>query len=121
MNLQTALRDSGCVLDPTAFRDLVRAIFVEKYPALTDEDVYCRPAEAMIFCNRVRQAARAPQMADEMVLRTLTNIRKRGELPRLKDRVKAAAGKPSRVEAGVKARIKVRRTGPKAMDAVAFV
>ena len=118
MNLATALTESGCNLDSQAFRDLVRSIFVEKYPAMTDEDVYCRPAEAMLFCNHVRRGARAPQIADELVLRTLTNIRKRGELPRLKDRRSTPEPKQARVESRPAPKVRIRRTDQKAVHAI---
>ena len=121
MNLSQVLTQADCKLDTQIFRDLVKATFVDKYPTMSDEDVYCRPAEAMIFCNKVRQAARTPHLGDEVILRTLTNIRKRGELPRLQDRAKAASGKPSRVHAHPATRTRVRRTERKALGTVALV
>lgn len=120
MNLSQVLNQADCKLHPQIFRDLVRATFIDKYPTMSDEDVYCRPAEAMIFCNKVRQAARTPQLSDEVILRTLTNIRKRGELPRIKDRAKAASGKLSRVDAHPAIRTRVRRTERKALGTVAL-
>ena len=120
MNLSQVLTQANCKLDPQIFRDLVKATFVDKYPTMSDEDVYCRPVEAMIFCNKVRQAVRAPQLADEVILRTLTNIRKRGELPNLEDRVKAASGKPGHGYTNPAIRTRVRRSERKALGTVAL-
>ncbi len=119
MKLSQVLVEADCKLSPQVFRDLVKSIFVDNYPTKTDEDVYCCPGEAMIFCNKVKQTARAPQLADEHVLRTLTNIRKRGELPRLKDRAKASGGKPKRIHAALATVSKTRRASSKVLGTVA--
>lgn len=118
MKLATALTDSGCILDPQVFRDLVKATFLEMHAALTDELLYCRPAEALVFCGEVRRRARSPELSDELVLRTLTNIRKHGDLPRLKHRTPKPGTRRTRVHARPGSKAGARDAGPKMAQAI---
>jgi len=79
-------------LDPQSFRDLIRDAFVEHCPGLTDEDVYCNPSLAISFCKEVRRRATAPKLDFTTILRTLTNERKSGRLPKAAERAKATPG-----------------------------
>jgi hypothetical protein len=101
MNLYQALKDAGCKLDTQAYRDLVKATFIETCKGLTDEDLYCDPARSTVFCIEVNRRARASTLPYEVTLRTLTNIRKRGELPKIRGVEGSGEAKEVRADAPV--------------------
>jgi hypothetical protein len=74
------LFDAGVRPHSPEFRATVRAIFDMTYSGITDEDLLCDPPRAIRFCKDVRRAVRAAgrDLGDHTILRTLTNLRKRG-------------------------------------------
>jgi hypothetical protein len=59
------------------FRDIVGEVFAVLHPSWTDEDLYCEPRDAVRYCEAVR-ARTCQGVPDRLILRTLSNNRKRG-------------------------------------------
>jgi hypothetical protein len=76
MHLKRALKEAGYPGDPGVFRDTVVELFQTLYPAWTDEVLLHNPVEAHRFCDALRHRCRFV-CPDELILRTLTNTRKR--------------------------------------------
>lgn len=76
--LHEELLGYGWTKGADAFRDIVWRVFKRHYSDLTDEQLLQEPAEAAKFCDRVRTRAKGPEIPDQLILRTLLNIRKRG-------------------------------------------
>jgi hypothetical protein len=74
--LKSELKTLGCDLEPEDFRDLLLELQQVMYPDWTDEELKNHPAEAQTYCRAVRHRT-VPAMPDHLILRTLTNIRKR--------------------------------------------
>ncbi len=76
MNRERGLRECGYPGKADLFRDEVLAMSQRMYPAWTDETLLHNPADALRFCEVVRQHFQIT-CSDELILRTLTNTRKR--------------------------------------------
>jgi hypothetical protein len=59
------------------FRDIVGEVFAVMHPSWTDEELMCEPRDAMRYCEAVRSRT-CQGIPDRLILRTLTNNRKRG-------------------------------------------
>lgn len=80
MRLRDELKACGCKMEEDAFRDLVADIFAEMYRDMTDEMLTRDPIEAMTFCGAVRYRAKCRVIPFPVILGTLQNLRKDGEL-----------------------------------------
>ena len=81
INLKVELQTAGYVGDGCEwFRELVVDTFHGMFRAWTDEQLLCTPREALHYCNRVRMDSRLPDLPDSVILRTLTNLRKRSRI-----------------------------------------
>ena len=78
LKLEVELAAAGCECDPAAFREIVRGMFEEVYGDWTDEDLLHRPREGLRFCNLIRYRVGCETLDDYVILRVLTNVRKRG-------------------------------------------
>lgn len=78
MDLNRALRSCGFDGDRRDFDDSLVDVLHSLYREWTDEDLLFHPSEATRFCNIVRQRWHLPDLPDEVTLRCLVNIRKRG-------------------------------------------
>jgi hypothetical protein len=74
--LDDVLRDHGCDMDVAVFRELLKGRLADDYPGWNDEELMHRPQEALRYCQAIRQAARCFDLPDELILRTLSNMRK---------------------------------------------
>jgi len=74
--LQDELKECGCELEPEQFRELLEERKMTTSPAWTIDDLVCHPDEAKNFCNLIRQETNCPKMADDLILRTLMNVRR---------------------------------------------
>ena len=80
LKLQEHLLAAGYRGDVGRFQEIVIEIFQIGYEGWTDEELLCRPEDALAYCARVRKRARAPNIPDVVILRTLTNLRKRSAI-----------------------------------------
>ena len=78
MRLETELAkcSRAPVTNPKEIRDLIIELFQQYFPICTDEDLLFRPVDAIKFCASVRDRL-GVVLCDEIILRTLTNSRKR--------------------------------------------
>lgn len=74
--LRTRLREYGCDLSASEFRDLLADVKAEMFPSWTDEYLSCTRDEADEFCQVVRRRANCPALPREFILISLNNIRK---------------------------------------------
>lgn len=81
MKLAIVLRDAGYEGEAEGFRDLVIDLFQATYPSWTDEVLLHNPTEACRFCDAIRLRAKV-RLTDELILRCLTNARKKTSGPR---------------------------------------
>lgn len=78
MKLEKELELYGSETDPGTFREVLQEVHAVMHPAWTAEQLLYHPRDAIRYCEAIR--ARAGQgLPDEMVLRRLNNIRKRGQ------------------------------------------
>lgn len=83
--LHKELKQFGCDLTPDQFRDIVLGLRQAMHGTWTDEELLYHPYDALRFCAAVRARSR-DSLPDELVLRTLVNIRKNQRRPRGKKR-----------------------------------
>ncbi len=74
--LEEELAAGGCGLDPSAFRDLLLDQKERTSPSWTVDELVCHPDDAKNYCDAVRVATDAPRLPDDLILRTLMNIRR---------------------------------------------
>jgi hypothetical protein len=77
--LADELAAAGCDLDPEAFREMLVDLLHGMYRSWTDEELTCNPHESLRYCSEVRLRARAAELSDMLILRSLTNIRRRSK------------------------------------------
>ena len=82
IKLSDELKAAGYEGDVAAFRDRLTDVFVEMFRSWTVEELTFHPKEAVHLCNVVRRATGAPDLPDFVILRTLSNKRKKGDMPR---------------------------------------
>lgn len=81
MKLSDELKAAGFPKERDVFEELIVKVFHGEFRNWTDEDLLCTPGEAIRFCGLIRQAARATgHIADSVILRALTNLRKNGSV-----------------------------------------
>jgi hypothetical protein len=80
MYLKTELETCGYPKTAEAFRDRLADIFSEMYPGQTVEDLLIDELEPRRFVGVVRSDMRCPKLAHELILKTLLNIRRLGNL-----------------------------------------
>lgn len=78
MKLSEELSAIGYKKDQSNFEELLVTIFHGEFRNWTDEDLLVNPREALRYCALVRQSSRLGDLADAVVLRALTNLRKAG-------------------------------------------
>lgn len=76
MRLKAELQKCNCPADPDTFRDVVESTFNRMYPDWTDDQLLCQPVKALEFDNEVRAAVKCAAVPDEVINRTLINLRK---------------------------------------------
>ena len=81
--LARQLTESGCGLQVEEFEAALVQEFKHYADAFTTETLRYRPLVAHRYCDKVRILVRCGGLTDEMILRSLGNIRKRGDLPDL--------------------------------------
>lgn len=74
--LEEELEQCGCALTPSAFRELIEDMKAATSPAWTIDDLVCHPDEAKAFCETIRLKTSCSGMADDLILRTLMNVRR---------------------------------------------
>lgn len=73
--LKDQLKVFWCSMDANTFKELIADVFAEMFPNWTDETLTSRPYDAIHYCDAIR--ARAGRgLHDELILRTLGNLRK---------------------------------------------
>lgn len=78
MKLEDELKLYGAkVTDPAAFCDILADVHHAMCPSLTVEQLTFRPSLGVVYIAAVRGRA-GEGLPEEMILRRLTNIRKRG-------------------------------------------
>lgn|GEM_PF-6971610 len=80
MKLEEELESCHCSMSTDDFRALLRSTFKEFYGDMPDERLLYRPTEALGFCGIIRQRCLCLGLPEELILRTLANLRKRSEL-----------------------------------------
>lgn len=76
VRLEDELKAYRCTVDPEQFRDIIGDLKAAMYPSWSDEDLLHRPIEALRFCAVVRDRVRSLDLPDEIILGTMTNMRK---------------------------------------------
>jgi hypothetical protein len=76
ISLSRALRAACCDLSAADFRDLVQEVRAVFCPCWTGEELTLHPRQALAYCREVRRRLGNPRLADHLILRTLTNVRK---------------------------------------------
>jgi len=84
MKLTEELSAIGWKYDRDRFEELLVKIFHGEFRNWTDEDLLMSPRESLRYCALVRQSSRLGDLADSVVLRALTNLRKAGRQTNLK-------------------------------------
>jgi transcriptional regulator with XRE-family HTH domain len=74
--LEIELEECHCDLSPDDFRDLIIERKHDTSPAWTIDELVCHPDEAKEYCNVIRTATGCPTMPDDLILRTLMNVRR---------------------------------------------
>jgi hypothetical protein len=80
LKLAEELKAINEALDPEQFLAGMKKAFEDNYPNFSVEDLLCRWRESSHFCAVIRSKFGVPDTADEFILRTLLNTRKKGEL-----------------------------------------
>lgn len=100
--LQERLTEHGSTLSPDEFRGILIDTMFRHYGGWSLDELLCRPDESISYCGEVRKQV-AASLPEELILKTLLNIRKRKQfnLPSLKDprRVPATPGPLSEPDA----------------------
>ncbi len=78
MKLEDELKLYGCNLTPDEFEGILADLLSAMYPNVNSEQLLYDPNRALRYCEAVRSATGCKGLADEMILRRLQNIRKRG-------------------------------------------
>ncbi|HMP57867.1 MAG TPA: hypothetical protein PKD86_00825 [Gemmatales bacterium] len=71
------LRSHGYQADPEAFRETLADVMFNGYGSWTIDDLLCHPEDALEYCRMVRQLT-GSDLPDDLILKTLLNLRKRG-------------------------------------------
>jgi len=78
MRLEEELRLYGCEMSPEDFESRLADLLAAMSPNLNTEQLLYYPDQAKRFCEAVRCSVKCSGLPDEMILRRLQNIRKRG-------------------------------------------
>lgn len=78
MKLETELKLYGCDVGADMFEETLANLMGAMFPNRNSEQLLYYPYDALRFCEAVRSATRCQGLPDEMILRRLQNIRKRG-------------------------------------------
>lgn len=91
--LKTEIRAIGLDIDPTKFKTAIHSVFEDVYKLFSVDQLLMRWRDSLHFCVLIRYALGMPDSlaANELILRTLLNSRRKGELS-LRDRVTKHAG-----------------------------
>lgn len=76
MRLAVELKKCNCTTTPDKFREVVETVFNHLFPDWTDDDLLCKPKVASQFDDEVRKRINCPAVPDEVINRTLINLRK---------------------------------------------
>jgi transcriptional regulator with XRE-family HTH domain len=74
--LEAELEECGCSMTPLGFRELLEDRKAIASASWTIDDLVCHPDEAKSFCNLIRAEAKCPRLPDDVILRTLMNVRR---------------------------------------------
>lgn len=74
--LAEQLKQFHCTADVYTFRRVIEETFNEMFPHTTDEQLLYQPRLAMAFDDEVRRRLRSHEVPDEIINRTLINLRK---------------------------------------------
>ncbi len=78
MKLEDELKLYGCEVSADEFESRLADLLAAMYPNLNTEQILYHPDNAKRYCEAVRCSVKCPGLPDEMILRRLQNIRKRG-------------------------------------------
>lgn len=78
MKLEDELRLYGCDLTPQDFENTLANLLAAMFPNVNSEQLLYEPCRAKRYCEAVRCSTKCHGLPDEMILRRLQNIRKRG-------------------------------------------
>jgi len=78
MRLEDELRLYGCDISAQDFESRLADLLAAMYPNMNTEQLLYYPDQAKQYCEAVRSSVKCPGLPDEMILRRLQNIRKRG-------------------------------------------
>jgi transcriptional regulator with XRE-family HTH domain len=74
--LEDELMECNCAMDGGRFRELLEERRATKYPSWTIDELVCHPDDAKEFCKTIRTETDCPGLADDLILRTLMNVRR---------------------------------------------
>lgn len=80
IQLKDELAACDCKLDADAYRETLANVFANMFPGWTDEEMLCDEFAPRRFVEAIRRKTKAPDLPHSLVLRSLLNIRKRGNL-----------------------------------------
>jgi len=81
MRIATELKAAGCADSPEKFRDRLLEEFIDRFPNTTIDDLLCDPERSVQFCRGIRTGVGTENLIDVVILKSLTNIRKRRDCP----------------------------------------
>jgi len=79
MKLEDELRQYDCCLSAEEFEEILEDVLRKHFPDLNTEQLLYYPDKAKRYCDLVREKTNCWKLPDEMILRRLQNIRKRGQ------------------------------------------
>ncbi len=80
INLALALADLDCDCDADEFRDILVELHAAICPSWTVDELLAHPRDALADCTAVRRRVGCSDLPDELILKSLTNARKRGRI-----------------------------------------
>ena len=70
------LKDCDCAMDPGMFRDPLQERKQATSPTWSVDELVRHPDDAKRYCDDIRPATGCGKLPDDMILRTLMNIRR---------------------------------------------
>lgn len=77
VRVELVLRQYDVNLRPEQFKELVVSIAQQVAPSWTDEKITGNPDVAIQVCAEVRRRVNCPSLPHEVILRSLTNVRRK--------------------------------------------
>jgi len=81
MNLEVELESCGCADTPAEFNNRLIHKLLAAFPGRSIDGILCEPDDAIEYCDLIREEIATRSLGDHIILKALTNIRKRKDCP----------------------------------------